>query len=290
MLKNKIEYFLFISVVKIVNLFGIKKARIFAKVLAFIFYSILKLRRKVVIDNLKKAFPNKTHQEILTIAKANYFHISLTFIEMMCVPYISKEKIIEMVSSETDHKIKQLHGLGKGLILLTAHMGNWELIPAAFASKLGIEIHLLSKPQRNGYITDWIKNMRKVHGNKIVMLGQSVRDIFKVLMDGGIIGVVGDQRGSIESNRVKYFGIDTAVYSGTASIALKLHSPILLAMIIRKPDYTYKVDFIELNYDHLEGKDEEKIIRINQKYMNILEEYVREHPEQWFWMHNIWKY
>ena len=290
MLQNRIEYFLFISVVKTVNFFGIKKARVFAKVLAFVFYSVLKIRKSVVIKNLQIAFPDKNIKEIESIAKSNYFNISLTFIEMMFIPYLKSDELLEMVTSETDHKIKQLHDLGKGLILLTAHMGNWEIVPAAFAKKIGLEFNLLSKPQRNNFVTDWIINMRKVHGNNVVMLGQSVRDIFKVLMDGGIVGVVGDQRGPKESQRVKYFGRDTAVYPGTASIALKLHSPILLAMIVRKPDYTYKVDFIELNYDHLEGKDEDRVLKINQKYMNILEEYVRNHPEQWFWMHNIWKY
>ncbi len=290
MLKNKLEYFLFTSLVRLVNFFGIKKARFFARFLAFVFYDILKLRKAVVIKNLQIAFPEKSIVEIKEIAKKNYFHISLTFIEMMCIPYLKSKEILDLVTSETDHKIKQLSDLGKGLILLTAHMGNWEIIPAAFAQKLGIEIALLSKPQRNNFITDWIANMREVHGNKVVMLGQSVRDILKVLMNGGIVGVVGDQRGPKESQRVKFFGRETAVYTGTASIALRLHSPILLAMIIRKPDFTYKVDFIELNYDHIEGKDEDRVIKINQKYMNILEEYVRNNPEQWFWMHNIWKY
>jgi KDO2-lipid IV(A) lauroyltransferase len=288
--KNKLEYFIFLIFVKFFTLLGLSYARRFSKPLAFLFFYIVGIRKKVVLKNLRIAFPDLPEKEIKNIAFQNYYNFCITLIEILLLPKLKKSQIENLVSGDKLSVIKEKFEIGKGLILLTAHFGNWELGAISVASQLHIPFKVLAKPQRNGYVSNWLNNMRGVLGNSVIQLGVSVREVYTALKEGNIVGVVGDQRGPKESQRVKFFGQDTAVYSGTASIALKVGCPILMVMIVRQKDLSYRAEVIEIPTDDLTGEAEDKILIVNQRYMNILEKYVREYPEQWFWMHNIWKY
>lgn len=289
-MKNELEYFLFINLGRIFSLVGIKGARIFAKLLALFFYYVLKIRRTTVISNLRTAFPELPEQEIKTIALRNYKSFCLMLVELFFIKNSSKEKIIEAVDCED---LLNLHSQGRfaeGGFFLTAHYGNWEIGGISAGLQLNIEMNVLAKPQRNSLFFKWLNDVRESFGNKVIPLGTSVRDVYKAINEKKMVGVVGDQRGPIEGERVKFFGKDTAVFQGTASIALKKKVPIVTALLERQNDYTYKAIIEEIDYSKFQGTDQEIIHRINQEYMNILERQIRKKPEQWFWMHKIWKY
>ena len=132
--------------------------------------------------------------------------------------------------------------------------------------------------------------MRESFGNNVVPLGMSIRQIYSLLKNKEPIGVVGDQRGPREGKRIKYFGIDTAVYHGSVELALKTGTPIVCTFTERQKDNTYRAVLEKLDLSNLPDSEEGKIETVMQRYMNLLELYVRRSPEQWFWMHNIWKY
>lgn len=288
--KNKIEYAIFFFFSQLTRIFGFSGIKYFAGFVAFIFYSVLKIRRKVVLSNLKTAFPLLSDKEIRSLAYKNYYSFSITILELLLAPYISKEKLHELVESENVDVVKQKYELNRGVIILTAHFGNWEYGAAIISSKIKIPFNVLVKPQRNPYITKWLKSIRERFGSKEILLGISVRDIYTALKQGGIVGIVGDQRGAIDSPRIKFFGKDTATFTGMGSIALKLNSPVVTAFAVRQSSGKYKIIFDEFKTDNMKGTLEEKVIEFNQRYMTLLESYVRQYPEQWFWMHKIWKY
>lgn len=287
--KNNIEFFIFDFLTGIFRLLGFYNARKTAGIFAFIFYYIIPIRKKVVLENLKIAFPKKTLKERKRLAYLNYKSFLITFIEITCAADLSQDEIEDLVNCDLE-TIRKVYSKNQGLIFLTAHFGNWEITGLSVASQLGIPFSVLAKPMRNNLVNDVLDRSRELLGNKVIKLGASVREIYKEIKEKKIVALVGDQRGPKEGMRVKFFGRDTAVYSGTAAIALKTGAPILVGMIIRQPDYSYIVEFTEIDHSILKGKEEEKIFQINQKYMSILEQAVCKHPEQWFWMHNIWKY
>ncbi|MFC2133282.1 lysophospholipid acyltransferase family protein [Bacteroidota bacterium] len=290
MIKNKIEYIAFLFFIQITRLFGINRLKYFAKIVAAIFFNVLKIRRKVVLNNLKAAFPVLSDRQIYDLAYKNYYSFAITLLEMMLVPYISRQVLHERIECVNLNLVREKFNEGNGVVLLTAHFGNWELGGASVSSQLGIPFHVLAKPQRNSYMTKWLKMSRERFGSKEILLGMSVRDLYSAIKEKNIVGVVGDQRGPKDGPRVKFFEQMTATFGGVASIALKTNTPVLMSMIVRQPDGIYKAYFEEISFTEINGTDEEKIIAFNQKYMNILEKYVREYPEQWFWMHKIWKY
>lgn len=289
-MKNKLEYIAFIAVAKTVQLLGYKRLHIPAKIISFGFYNLLKIRRDVVFKNLRIAFPNKPDNGLKLIAKKSYYHFSRLILEIMCIPKMSSEELQPLVQCSEVPELSKVYDKGKGLIFLTAHFGNWEYGAISVPLQMGTVMYPIVKPQRNPYVTDWLKKMRETHGNKVISLGMSIREIYKVLKDGKLLGVVGDQRGPKEGMRVKLFGRDTAIYSGTAELVLKLKVPIFVLFAARIEGSKFTAFTEQIEIDNLPEGYENQVKEINQRYMNLLEKYVKLYPEQWFWMHNIWKY
>jgi len=204
--------------------------------------------------------------------------------------YMTKEQLLKTVDFTDSRKmLEEYFNSGKSFFLLSGHFGNWELF-ASFPLFFGKDIHAMAKPMRNKYVSDWINGSRQKLGLSVVLLGSSIRELYKVFKENGIVLSIGDQRGPIEGVRVNFFGKSTAVFNGTAVFALKTNAPIVMTFIVRQDDLNYKVVAQVLEYKDIEGTEEEKIQIISQRYFTYLEKIVRQYPDQWFWMHKIWKY
>lgn len=259
-------------------------------VLAFVFYNLLPLRKTVVLENLKSAFPDLDEKDISLIAKKSYKSFAITFLELLKLKYSTKQEIIDQVIFDSNETVKDCIKNNKSLILLTAHFGSWEYGAMSYGIKYNIPMNVLAKRQSNQHVTDLVTEIRTRFGNKEIFTGSSVKEIYKALLEKEIIGVVGDQRGPKEGPRVKFFGKDTAVFTGTATMALKTKTPIVVILVARQKDYKYKMISEEISFENLPEKLEDQVVEINQRYFNILERTIKEYPEQWFWMHKIWKY
>jgi len=289
-MQNKAEYFILIFFVKIFSLLGIDRAAATASVLSRFLYYFVPLRKKIIRKNLKIAFPEKSEKEIKELVLSNYRSVVILLHEISCVKNTKREKFLSKIKyTNIDELNKELEN-NKGALLLSAHFGNWELAGVAFNAVTARPFHALAKPQRNPYANKWINDTREYYGSTVVSLGLGVREVFKVLQKGSPILMVGDQRGPSDGMRVKFFGQETAVYIGTAAIAQKTNAPIYFFLMIRQPDNTYQVTFERMHYEEVKGTKDEIIHWINQNYMSKLEAALRIYPEQWFWMHNIWKY
>lgn len=249
------------------------------------------MRKSVVISNLKKAFPSKTKKEIMIIAFNNYLSFGITFLEIMAFKNMNSNEILSLVEFNNLELAKKKVEEGKGVILLTAHMANWELGALNMGLALNTQINILVKKQRNRLIANWMTEVREKFTNKEVVLGVSVRELYKTLLSGGVIGIVGDQRGKKESGVVvNFFNQPTVTYQGFASLGIKNKVPIIVGLASRLPNGKYSLDIEEINYENLPEKLSDQITELNQRYMTILESKIRKNPEQWLWMHKIWKY
>lgn len=292
MLQNKIEYFLFIAFSRFFHLLGLNNARKFCGALAVLFYYFIPIRKETVLDNLRKAFPEKDDKEIRRIAFGVYKSFSIALIEILLLPYMSRTEIESVLETtdQTRSMIVDAIRRGNGVILLSAHYGNWEYIAASVSAQINVPFYVIVKSQRNPFVDDWMNKARTNWINKVVPLGVSVREIFKQLKEKHIVAMVADQRGPSDGIRVNFFGRKASVYPGPALLALKTKAPILFGMAVREKDYSYKVYVEEVSIDNLPESDDEKIKEISQRHTDILERFIRLHPEQWFWMHKRWKY
>lgn len=288
--KNKIEFFFFKLINKTLNKIGLKKTRKLAKLIGVVLYYLFPIRKSTVLQNLRIAFPEKTEKEIKKIAKKNYQNISITFCELLLIPSLKLHEVKDQVSFENLELIKSKINKGYGLIILTGHFGNWEILISSIVAYINAKYNVLVKPQRNHYITEWLKETRSIGNTNVIALGVSVKEIIKALKAGEVVLIAGDQRGPFEGNRFMFFNHPTSLYTGTASIALKTNCEVLLAAVERQKDYKYKVFVEELDFSNLPDDNEKKPLELTQRYISFLEKYVRKNPEQYFWMHKLWKY
>ncbi len=290
-LKNKFEFFAFDLLSKSLNFLGLERSRKFAKGLGYIFFYLIPLRKKTVIENLKIAFPEFTNSQIQKTALKTYQNFAIIFCEMLLLPEMSFQQLNEIVYCNNLHIIENKVQEDKGLIFLTAHFGNWEMGASWMGARLNAPIYVVAKPQRNEFVTNWLTQMREHFGNKVIFLGASIKNLFIALKQKKLIGMLSDQRGPKEGMRVNFFNKQTSVYSGAALLSLKTGAPIVVALIIRQPDYRYKVELHSIKPDDFpEVSEDELVFLMTQKYMKILEDYIKQNPSFWFWMHKIWKY
>ncbi|MGK9477453.1 lysophospholipid acyltransferase family protein [Melioribacter sp. OK-6-Me] len=288
--KNKIEYFLFRSLVAVFNKIGLNRTRKLARIIGFLFYYLIPIRKSTVLKNLRKAFPEKSKKEIHKIARQNYVHMSITFSELMILPSLEDTEIKNEIIFENKAHIEEIINNEKGTILLTGHFGNWEVIMSALAVNIPAVYNVLVKPQRNIYITKWLESTRKRGNIRVIPSGVTVKQIFSALKNGEVVGIAGDQRGPADAFRFSFFDVPTALNTGAAAFALKTGSDILLLVAVRQHDFKYKIYTSKLELDLVQGEYNEKLIYITQNYISFLESYIRKYPSQYFWMHKIWKY
>lgn len=288
-MQNKIEYWLFISFSKLFCFLGIDISRKVSKLLAVIFFYCIPIRKNVVIKNVKLAFPEFSEDEIQSLAFRIYASAAITIVEILAAPSVPHERMKKLVHTNYDYVLKR-YKEGKGIIMMSAHFGNWEFAGPGLGLQLGVPISGVSKNQRNPYVNDWIINLRKSWGNPSVPLGVSIRQIYVEIKKKNIVGLVADQRGPKEAPRVQFFGIPSAVYTGPAALSLKTGAPLLMGLMVRQKDFTYEFHVEEISKAGLPEDEEAAILEMSQRHTAFLEAAIRKNPDQWFWMHNRWKY
>lgn len=289
-MKNRIEYILFILLSLLCRAIGLNASRKFSAALAFFFYNFIPIRKKVVLNNLINAFPDLSEKEIKRIAYGSYKSFTLTLVEILYLPWMTKEQIISSVKFENLNLILKKEKENNGVILLSAHFGNWEYCAISGGIQTGRKFSVVVKPQRNTIVDEWMNKARTKWNNDVVPLGISIRNIVSVLHKKGIVAMVADQRGPEESIKLEFFGRKTSVHTGPAVLALKMNSPIIYGITVRQPDNSYKAVIDEISQENLPDNFDDKVKVLTDRMLKYLEEKIRQNPEQWFWMHNRWKH
>ena len=289
-MQNKIEYLLFLTFSFLCRLFGLKLSRYFSIFMALFFFYFIPIRKKTVFENLTFAFPDLNEKQIKEIAVNAYKSFFITLIEILYLPYMKEKEIKYSISINNLQLIKNKFELNKGVILLSAHFGNWEYIAISSSMQVGIPYSVIVKAQRNPYVTKWLDKCRQKWGNKIVPLGASIRQVYTELKERNIIAMVADQRGPEDGIRVNFFGRPASVYPGPAVLAVKTGAPIIYGVAVRQPDFSYITELIEIDLNNLPENQDEKIKEICRRHTFYLEEMIKKYPGQWLWMHERWKY
>ena len=289
-MKNIFEYILFLLLSFLCRALGLRLSRKFSSFISFFFFYILPIRKDVVLDNLKHAFPKLTLDDINKIAYGSYKNFAITLVEILYLPWTTDEQIKKVIQFHNLDLINVKEQEKNGVILLSAHFGNWEYCAISAGVLLKKKLSVIVKSQRNPYVNNWLNRARTRWTNEIVPLGVSIRNIYSELLNKGIIALVADQRGPEDSIKLEFFGRKTSVYTGPAILALKMNSPLIYGISVRQPDFSYKVEIIEISKSNLPDDFEEKVKVLSERMLNYLEKIIRENPDQWFWMHKRWKH
>jgi Kdo2-lipid IVA lauroyltransferase/acyltransferase len=286
---HKVEYFLFNLLCQFLLLLPLGMAQRFGSFLGIIAYHLLAKRRSIALENLRQAFPEKEENERESIAKGSFRNFGISMAELLWFPKLNDEMLHKILSSENIHLVKEAAEKGKGLIVLSGHFGNWELIASGIARLSRLPFTIIVQRQSNKMVDEVINRNRCLYGNRVVPMGISVREILTTLQGGGVIAIAPDQSAPKEGVYVNFFGKMTATHQGPAVFALRCRSPILMGFLVRQRDKSYKTIIEEIDYTDITGKDEIAIEQLTQRHTNCLEQYIRQYPDHWLWMHRRWK-
>ena len=251
-----------------------------------VFYGIKK-RREIGINNLKMAFPELSDQAARELTKKSCHHLGLSLVEFTMLSHVKKEDLLNNIHIENKDILDQALTGGQGIIIYTAHFGNWELLGVDLALQ-GYSLHVLAQTQNNPYFNDRINQIRELAGMRLIPLGMSVRGAFKVLKNREILCIAGDQNAGTMGWPVNFFGRTTPTYPGAVQLAVRTGAVIVPAYIIREGWRCHRIKIYQ-PYAIKKSATEKEQHQLLQELTSLSEEVIREYPEQWLWLHRRWK-
>lgn len=287
-LSHWLTYVLFSGLGIVARKLSIERNYRMAESLGDFFYNTLKLRRGLVEKNLALCFPEKSDAERNRIAREVYQTQIINLLETLRIPLIkTKEDAAKILQADATPLYEKALNQGKGCLLVSAHFGNWELL--ALCSGLTVKkMTVITKSQSNKFIDRKINEWRSMHGNRMVDMGQAPRVCIRELREGGIVSMLSDQSGPQDGYFTNFLGQDASIFLGAAVFALRTGAPIFVAMNVRTGIGTYRAEIREIPMDDL-SSDDEGVRILAERYIRVIEEYIRRYPAQWFWLHNRWK-
>ncbi|MBL7074528.1 lysophospholipid acyltransferase family protein [candidate division KSB1 bacterium] len=251
-------------------------------------FGIIRIRRQVTLDNLLSAFPGKSRAEIRCIAHRTYRNFSRTFFEFLRLPRLTPGKVKRGFEFEGLGILDSLLQKGKGIVVVGGHLGNWELTGAALA-QLGYPIWALVNEQRNRLFDRFINATRQRAGVRIIRVGVAARGVLRVLKNNGVVAILSDQDAGRDGLFLNFLGRPASTPKGATTFHLKSGCGLVFMNPYRMGNGRHRVIFSEVTYDPLTDDKEENVRKITRAFTIMLENAVRQHPDQWFWMHRRWK-
>ncbi|HPG38656.1 MAG TPA: lysophospholipid acyltransferase family protein [bacterium] len=287
--QNELEYYLAQALGRFVLYLPLKWALLTGRMIGRLIYYIIPIRKNVTLENLKRAYPEKSNKEIHTIARDTYINLGMTLIEFMRFPGMTPEFLTKQIKFVNADLMKQGRLVGKGVLCMSGHFGNWEIMGAAIRAK-GYPIIGLVKEQRNKSVGNMVVEYRKLVGVETLPLGMAVRGVIKSLKKNKLVAIVADQDAHREGVFVNFLGRPSSTAPGPAIFALKTGAPLLFGVCVRNKNGHHTVYLQEIKYDDLQGGVTEENIKIlTQRHASVLEECIKKWPDHWFWMHKRWK-
>ena len=289
-MRRKLEYGAAWPFLKIMGILPRRLARAFAIAIAQLVYLLHVRLRRVGMRNLAMAFPDKSRAERKQILRGVFTSLGRQLAELCQFPRYTLENIDKIVVYDRLENYERAYARGKGVLFLTAHFGGWEL--SAFAHSLhGHRLHVVMRPMDNPYLDRLLQQYRTMHGNKVVPKDDFVRGLLAAMKAGETVGILMDTNMTPPQGVfVDFFGIPACTASGLARIALRTDAAVVPGFTIWDESLgKYRLRFDPALELVRTGDLEADIVANTQKFTKAIENYVRQYPDQWLWVHRRWK-
>ncbi len=240
-----------------------------------------------VKENLKAIFPQKSDREIKKIRLRMFRNFAKYLADFFRLKDLDTQYLKKRVRIENIEHLNTAIAQGKGVILLSAHLGNWEL-GGAVTGILGYKIWGVAMPHKDKRVNDFFNQRRESKGVKVIPVGKAARKCLEALKKGELIALIGDRDFGENGARIDFFGKPTFFPEGPAAFSLKTGAPILPVFMIRDKDdgFILKIEKpIEFKASGNNGRDINELIL---KYKVIIENYIRRYPDQWYMFKKFW--
>ena len=275
---------------RISSFLSIKARTRYGSFIGFFLKVLSSKRKEITLNNISNAFPDNSQTDNYNILKESYANLGITLAELLAFPYMKEKDFEKYIKYENIELIREHYDRGKGVILISGHFGNWELVAYTAGLFTELPVLIIVKPQKNEHADKILNSYRTSAGNKVVPMNKAARDIVRTIRSGSMIALLADQSATKDRDIfVDFFGRPASTYEAPAELALKYDVPMIAGFAVRQQDGTYKVKLEEIKHDDL-AHDKEGIRILTERHVKILENAIRKNPGHWSWQHRRWKY
>lgn len=259
--------------------------------LGTVLFFFLRRERARSLEGLRIAFGNgKSDQELHQIIRRSFQNLGKGLIEILNFENLKPSQITSLITIDGEEYLEQAAREGNGTILITGHLGNWELMAAALALR-GHPLHVIAAPLYDPRIDEWIVRLRSRFGVETISRGSpsSSKKILGVLRKKEVLGLLIDQDTKVNGVFVNFFNKKAYTPAGAAELALRSGAATMMCFITRLPNDCHRIT-IEKPITLIQSSDHAKDVEINTaRFTSRIEEHVKQYPDQWIWMHRRWK-
>lgn len=250
-------------------------------------YLFAKSDREAVGDNLKAIFPQKSKRQINEIKISMFRNFAKYLVDFFRFSRLDIEYIKKNIKVENRGYLDEALSKEKGVITITAHLGNWEL-GGVVISLLGYPFSAVALPHKDKRVNKFFNFQRESRGIKVIPLGSAVRQCLEVLKKNEILALVGDRDFSARGIILDFFGRPTFLPEGPAAFALKTGAVIIPGFMVRNKDDSFTLRMEPpIEYTPIGDKDKDLKALIGH-YKTIFEDYIRRYPDQWYMFRRFW--
>jgi len=259
----------------------------FGEFLGSLLFYLWRSRRKIAIENIEKSGVRGQGLGARDIAKETFRNLGRSFTEIVKIYYGIGSGIIDSVKIEGVENLDNARAKGKGILFITGHCGNWELMATASAKLLPSSG--IARKIKNPYINKFIERVRQRYGTSVIYKKGALKAVMKVLKNNESVGILMDQAVlSDEGYVIDFLGRGAWTTKMPALIARKTGAVVLPAFIHRT-DKGHKITiYPEVELSAIADK-EKAVIEDTKKFSGFIERYIKEHPSEWLWIHRRWK-
>ncbi len=259
--------------------------------LGILAFYVLGRERKRSFEGLRIAFGNEKSDRALTeISRKNFCNLGKGLIEILNLKSLKNSRLESLITIEGEEYLKEAQAAGNSIILITGHIGNWELMAAALSIQ-GYRLHVIATPLYDPRIDEVVVQLRAGYNIETISRGtpSSSRKILNVLRSKEILGLLIDQDTKVDGVFVNFFNRKAHTPAGAAQLALRSDATTMMCFVTRLPGDRHRIT-IEKPMRLYRSGDRIKDIEANTAmFTSRIEKHIKEYPDQWVWMHRRWK-
>lgn len=283
-----IQYITLLSFIRLTNIFPFRISLKFFSGIGSLLYHFDKRHRNVALENLSFVFSDKSNAEIKKIAKKSFKNIGLTIGEIARIVKEGKDFINNITEYEGINNIEKAMKKGKGVIIMSAHLGNWEIGALAIGKRW--KFNSVVRPLDNQLLNEFLYKIRTTFNGSVISKKNAMKEILKCLKRNELVAILMDQNTSRDEGIfVDFFGKKACTTPVIAILTLRTGASVIPTFLIREDTGKFKLIF-EKEVEIIPSGDYRKDIeRYTLIFTRVIESAVRKYPEQWLWLHRRWK-
>jgi len=285
-----IAYKIMRSMILVLGFIPLTVARFIGKLIGTIAFMVPMTRKKMALENILSSFDGvMTRGEAKKLLKRVYFHFGQTFLEVPFAMRLNPQNMHKYIAFEHEENLRNALTKGKGVLALTGHFGNWELMCTAVAIHFG-NLAVVVRPLDFEPADKLMVDLRSRYGTEIISAHRGMRHLMRAVRQNKIIGILLDQNVDwYEGAFVNFLGRPACSNKGLALLALRTGAPVIPFFSVKDEAGRYRI-IIEKEVTLIRTGDTTRDVEDNTAlFTNIIESYIRKYPHHWFWFHNRWK-